>query len=167
MTRALLLCALLAACGGGGGGGGDDRAKEPAVPAGPHRYRYTCDAKQVFDAVVAAVRAEAPPLDASDAAAGLVTTQLQWHDGRGERKHPSQPILKEDLGLILELAVVKSGGFHEVRATARVFDSGPAGRGPELERDRPGWPDWADKNTTHVLDTVERRLVKCAARPDA
>lgn len=162
--RALVMLALLAACGGGG----ESEATEPAAPKGPLRYRYTCDQKRVFDAVVAVVRAEAPPLDASDASAGLVTTELQWHDARGERKHASQPIQKEDLGLILEIAVVPSGGgVHEVRAVARVFDSGPAGRGPELLRERVGWPAWADTRTTHVLGAIDRRLASCAVKPDA
>ena len=172
MTRSLLLLAVVAACGGGGSSGDpkepdDEKAEKDAPPPPPRtRFRYSCDQKQVFDALVAAVRSESPPLDVSDASAGLVTTSLTWHDGRGRPKHPSQPILKEDLALVLELAVIASGGAREVRAHARVFDSGPGGRGPEVPRDKPGWPGWADEKVARVLAAVDQRLAKCLVQPD-
>lgn len=174
--RALLLLAVLAACGGGSSGGpgtpedADDavnaKGEKDAPPPPRTRFRYSCDQKQVFDALVAAVRTESPPLDVADPSAGLVTTALAWHDGRGKPKHPSQPILKEDLALILELAVVTSGSAREVRAHARIFDSGPGGRGPELQRGRPGWPAWADQKVARVLAAVDRRLARCIVQPD-
>ena len=179
--RALGLLLLLAACGGGASGGdakgaqdtkdakdgkAGKAAKDTAPPAPRTRFRYSCAQKQVFDALVASVRAVVPPLDQADAAAGLVTTGFTWYDARARPKHPSQPILKEDLGLILELAVVDSGGAREVRAHARVFDSGPGGRGPELQRDKPGWPAWADQKIALVFTDLDKRLAKCLSQPD-
>jgi hypothetical protein len=173
VTRALALLLVLTACGGGGGSSGDAKdakdakdGKDTPPPPPRTRFRYTCAEKQVFDALVAAVRAKSPPLDVADASAGLVTTAFTWHDGRGRPKDASQPILKEDLGLVLELAVVASGGAREVRAHARVFDSGPRGRGPELARDKPGWPAWADQRVALVFVDLDTRLAKCLEQPD-
>jgi hypothetical protein len=63
VTRALALLLVLTACGGGGGSSGDAKdakdakdGKDTPPPPPRTRFRYTCAEKQVFDALVAAVR---------------------------------------------------------------------------------------------------------------
>lgn len=153
--RKLILLISLAGCGGG--------STEPDAPAEPQRHIYDCDRARVFKAVAEAMRTEQGPLELEDATNGLVSGGFHWYEHDGRKKPAGQPIHKDDLGILVEVAVVQATGGAELRGAVRVFKPSPASsRGRELSTRELAWPKWANDRLASVLSGAATKLKGCS-----
>jgi hypothetical protein len=125
---------------------------------------YTCPPDQVFEALVAVMKEQFPPLEGMDPATGAVVSQMRWHDKYGRRHEAGAAVVGEGAVMVGAEAVVKqgSGGGWVVVARVRVFghDVGSP-RGTEYAPSDPRWPTWADGKVDNLYVKVYDALPSC------
>jgi len=156
IAKLVIAAALLTACG--------PSAKE--VQHARHAV-YTCPAKQVFQAMIDAMKDRHLLIARVDTSKAMIVSDYRWHSKDGVPKDKGAAVVGPgDLEFAIVAALKDDGGDYQVFAQPSVLSHVTGSpRGKQLDRTDADWPGWADSKIDVYMVDVYQPLKSCTSPP--